>query len=206
MDKFFEIGDEIKVKTGNSRRSSYQGKYHGCIGIVDRLSGGKIGVLLNGLTNPSSDYGVFWFCNNEIEHTGNKINNKEEIYMDKNYRPVIINFLSGGNTNVPYTYAAYEDYGEGDYVVVHTGHHGISVAKVKAIGTEEDKVEHGREIICKVDMTTYNERKAKAKRVAELESAMNARVQVLQKTALFEMLAEKDEELAKMLKELKELG
>lgn len=126
--------------------------------------------------------------------------------MDKNYYPIIINFISGSNTNVPYTYAAYEDYAEGDYVVVHTGHHGMAIAKVKAVGTEDDKVEYGHEIICKIDMTAYNDRKARAERVAELEKAMDARVQVLQKTALFEMLAEKDEELAKMLKELKELG
>lgn len=45
--------------------------------------------------------------------------------MDKNYRPVIINFLNGANTNVPYTYDAYEDYVEGDYVVVHIGHLGV---------------------------------------------------------------------------------
>ena len=126
--------------------------------------------------------------------------------MDKNYCPIIINFLNGANTNVPYTYAAYEDYVEGDYVVVHIGHHGMAIAKVKAMGNEDDKVEYGREIICKIVMTAYNARKARAERRAELEKAMDARVQVLQKTALFEMLAEKDEELAKMLKEFKELG
>ena len=126
--------------------------------------------------------------------------------MDKNYYPIIINFISGSNTNVPYTYAAYEDYAEGDYVVVHIGHHAMAIAKVKAMGNEDDKVEYGREIICKIDMTAYNARKPRAKRKAELKSRMEAKVKELQETAIFEMLAEKDEELAKMLKELKELG
>lgn len=195
----YEIGDVVKVVSC----SKYKGKYIGVVGTVEKTVYDSVGVKLKGFTNKNSRYGLFWFDEDELARMNTK--HKEEIYMDKNYRPIIINFLSGENTNVPYTYAAYEDYGEGDYVVVHTGHHGMAIAKVKAIGTEDDKVEYGREIICKIDMTVYNERKTKAKRVAELEKAMDARVQVLQKTALFEMLAEKDEELAKMLKELKEL-
>lgn len=126
--------------------------------------------------------------------------------MDKNYHPVIINFISGSNTDVPYTYAAYEDYTEGNYVVVHTGHHGMAIAKVKAMGKEDDKVEYGREIICKIDMTAYNDRKARAKRRAELKGRMEAKVRELQETAIFEMLAKEDARLAEMLKEFKELG
>ena len=126
--------------------------------------------------------------------------------MDKNYHPVIISFISGSNTDVPYIYAAYEDYAEGDYVVVHTGHHGMGIAKVKAMGTEDDKVEYGREIICKIDMTAYNDRKARAKRRAELKGKMEAKVKELQETAIFEMLAKEDAGLAEMLKEFKELG
>lgn len=140
------------------------------------------------------------FIKKRIEET------KEKYFMDKNYHPIIINFISGSNTNVPYTYAAYEDYAEGDYVVVHTGHHGMAIAKVKAVGKEDDKVEYGREIICKIDMTSYNDRKARAKRRAELKNRMKTKVKELQETAIFEMLAKEDAGLAEMLKEFKELG
>lgn len=127
--------------------------------------------------------------------------------MDKNYVPVIINFVNGKNSQVPYTFAAYETYLEGDYVVVQTAHHGMAIAKIKAIGIPgEDKVENGREIICKIDMTAYNERKAKAKRKAELIAGMQEKVQELREIAIFEMLAKEDAGLAAMLKEFKELG
>lgn len=156
----------------------------------------------------NSTYGLYRFNKNELSplNKKEKVKNQEEYFMDKNYHPVIINFISGSNTNVPYTYAAYEDYTEGDYVVVHTGHHGMAIAKVKAMGTEDDKVEYGREIICKIDMSAYEDRKARAKRKAELKGKMEAKVKELQETAIFEMLTKEDAGLAEMLKEFKELG
>lgn len=196
----FENGDTVKVVSC----SKYKDKYIGVIGTVEKTGFSSIGVRLKEYTNKSSRYGLFWF--NEDELTRMKTKRKEEYFMDKNYHPVIINFISGSNTDVPYTYAAYENYAEGDYVVVHTGHHGMTVAKVKAMGTEDDKVEYGREIICKIDMTAYNDRKARAKRKAELKSKMEAKVKELQETAIFEMLAKEDTGLAEMLKEFKELS
>ena len=196
----FENGDTVKVISC----SKYKNKYIGVIGTVEKTGFSSIAVRLKGYTNKNSGYGLFWF--NEDELTRMKTKHKEEYFMDKNYHPVIINFISGSNTNVPYTYAAYEDYTEGDYVVVHTGHHGMAIAKVKAMGTENDKVEYGREIICKIDMSAYNDRKARAKRKAELKGKMEAKVKELQETAIFEMLAKEDAGLAEMLKEFKELG
>ena len=64
---------------------------------------------------------------------------------------------------------------------------------------------HGREIVCKVDMSAFEERKAKAAQLVELKARMDSKVQQLQKAAVYEMLAEKDPELAEMLKAYKEL-
>lgn len=189
-----------------SKYSAYDGRFRGRTGIIKRISGSSYGVEIEGETNKNSKYGLFWFNKNEIMLSSKNNKNREEYFMDKNCRPIIINFISGSNTNVPYVYAAYEDYAEGDYVVVHTGHHGMAIAKVKAMGTEDDKVGYGREIICKVDMTAYNDRKARAKRRAELKGKMEAKVKELQETAIFEMLAKEDVGLAEMLKEFKELG
>ena len=196
----FENGDTVKVVSC----SKYKDKYIGVIGTVEKTGFSSIGVRLKGYTNKSSGYGLFWFDEDEL--TRMKTKHKEEYFMDKNYHPVIISFISGSNIDVPYTYAAYEDYAEGDYVVVHTGHHGMAIAKVKAMGIEDDKVEYGREIICKIDMTAYNDRKARAKRRAELRGKMEAKVKELQETAIFEMLAKEDAGLAEMLKEFKKLS
>ena len=206
MNQCLDIGDYVKITSHLIPYPSYKGKYSGYRGFISRISENRIGVTINGKVNEKSGYGVFWFDANELKLTKEKIQNQEEYFMDKNYHSVIINFISGANTDVPYTYAAYEDYAEGDYVVVHTGHHGMTIAKVKAMGTEDDKVEYGREIICKIDMTAYNDRKARAKRKAELKGKMEAKVKELQETAIFEMLAKEDAGLAEMLKEFKELG
>ena len=196
----FENGDIVKVVSC----SKYKDKYIGAIGTVEKTGFSSIGVRLKEYINKNSGYGLFWFDKDEL--TRMKTKHKEEYFMDKNYHPVIINFISISNTDVPYTYAAYENYAEGDYVVVHTGHHGMAIAKVKSIGTEYDKVEYGREIICKIDMTAYNNRKARAKRKAELKGKMEAKIKELQETAIFEMLAKEDAGLAEMLKEFNELG
>lgn len=206
MNPYFNIDDYVKITSKSIPCPSYKGKYNGYHGFISRISGNRIGVTIDGEINEKSGYGVFWFDANELKLTKEKVQNQEEYFMDKNYHPVIINFISGSNTDVPYTYAAYEDYTEGDYVVVHTGHHGMAIAKVKSMGTEDNKVEYGREIICKIDMTAYNDRKARAKRKAELKSKMEAKVKELQETAIFEMLAKEDARLAEMLKEFKELG
>ena len=206
MNQCLGIGDYVKITSHLIPYSSYKGKYTGYHGFISRISGNRIGVTIDGEVNEKSGYGVFWFDANELKLTKEKVQNQEEYFMDKNYHPVIINFISGSNTDVPYIYAAYEDYAEGDYVVVHTGHHGMAIAKVKTMGTEDNKVEYGREIICKIDMSAYNDRKARAKRKAELKGKMEAKVRELRETALFEMLAEKDAGLAEMLKEFKELG
>lgn len=204
MSSYFNIGNYVKIINKMMPCPSYNGKYHGCKGTITRISGNHIGVTIEGKVNEKSGYGVFWFNANELKNT-KEYNNQEEQFMDTNYKPIIVNLIEGSNTNTPYTYAAYEDYAEGDYVVVHTGHHGMTLAKVKALGSNNDKVEYGREIICKVEMDSYNKRKERAKRKAELKGRMEERVKKLREITLYEMMAKEDPELADMLKEFKEL-
>lgn len=132
---------------------------------------------------------------------------KEETPMLKNYRVASIKFQDDWKTDKTYPYALYdEDIAIGDTVVVMTGHHGMTIAEVCAIGkTPKDSVTCGREIICKVDMTAYNDRKAKAKKMAELKVEMDAKVKALQEVALYELMAEKDPELKAMLEAFKAL-
>ena len=140
----------------------------------------------------------------ELERTQKE---KEEIPMLKNYRVAGIRFQDGYNTDKTYPYALYdENIAIGDLVVVMTGHHGMSIAEVCSIGDfDKDAVSCDREIVCKVDMTAYQDRKARAKKLADLKKEMDAKVKALQEVALYELMAEKDPELKGMLEAFKAL-
>ena len=135
------------------------------------------------------------------------VKKKEETPMLKNYKVAGIKFQDSWQTDKTYPYALYdEDIAIGDLVVVMTGHHGLTIAEVCSIGEfNKDAVSCGREIICKVDMGTYNDRQARAKQMAALKMEMDAKVKALQEVALYELMAEKDPELKAMLETFKAL-
>lgn len=205
MSVRFNYGDTVKIKKGNPTYSAYKNQYHDCIGYIERISGNRIGVALEGKHNKLSSYGVFWFDQDELNFVSGN-DNKEEYIMDMNYTMVKAKYLDESISKRDLVFAAYEPYEVNDYVVVNSGHHGFVVAQVTAVENVEGSVQYGREIICKVDMTAYEDRKARAKRRAELKGKMEAKVKELQETAIFEMLAKEDAGLAEMLKEFKELG
>lgn len=229
---YFVNGDRVVVR---ERRGggSYRGKYAGCKGTVRSCNSfgcGSIGVELDGEYNPASGKGIFWFKGPELalfedldhpdplalrdeaeeETRGIKIEHvvEEEIPMLKGYIAAGVSFPKGSNRDTVYPYALYPDLPcqVGDQVVVMTGHHGMALAEVKSIGElPVDSVDCGREIICKVDMAAYVERKARAEKLASLKKEMDAKVRELQSVALYEALAEKDPTLKAMLDEFKSL-
>ena len=204
MSTKFEIGDYVKIINYFPYSSSYLNKYAGHKGEIQRISGSSIGVKLEGLINQNSGYGLFWFKQKELELVNKKP--QEEYFMEKNYSMIKAKYLDESISKRELVCAAYEPYEVNDYVVVKSGHHGFVVAKVTAVENVEPPVQYGREIVCKIDMSAYEDRKARAKRKAELKSKMEAKVKELQETAIFEMLAKEDSGLAEMLKEFKELG
>ena len=118
-----------------------------------------------------------------------------------------IKFLNGTNTYTEYEYAMFDDYSVDDTVVVASAHHGLGIAKISAIIPREQAITKNfeREIVCKVDMETYETRKQNRNRVNELKNKMDKRFNELNKIALFEMMSEKDPELKSMLVEYKNL-
>ena len=58
------VGKAVQVK--RSDKTAYI-RLIGKHGVVDRVSGSTIGVRIDGMTNESSAYGVFWFSRNEIK-------------------------------------------------------------------------------------------------------------------------------------------
>lgn len=92
----------------------------------------------------------------------------------------------------------------GDYVVVScaTGYALCQVCETDVLLERSDWAY----VISVVDMSSFVAFLEKEKKVARLTKAMKARRAELERSVLYETLAEKDIEMAKMLKELRELG
>lgn len=194
-----EMGDRIRIVNPPTQ----YGFLVGAVGTVERVWKGKsmtpFGILVDGVENSHSKYGIFWLSEGSIKLF------KEERHMNKGFSVATVKFLDGSNTGRGYAYALYDDnIAVGDVVVVNTGHHGMAVAKIDALNEMGGAdVKFGREVICKVDLTAFNERKQKVKRIAALEAQMRAKVAEVQAAALYEMMAEKSPELRAMLDEYK---
>ena len=139
------------------------------------------------------------------------VNNKEKendtMAIIGNFKVAKVKFLSGTNTNTEYEYAMFDDFQVGEVVVVASANHGLGIAKISAIIPREEAVtkKFEREIVCAVNMNEYEQRKKNRARLQELANQMDQRVHELNKLAIFEMMAEKDDSLKFMLEEYKGL-
>lgn len=189
-----DIGSRVRILP----HANYKDRFAGCVGEIVYMSGlasGRVGVKISGHINPNSKYGCFWFDVDQFE-----LLESEEKVMLPNYKTASIRFLNG-NTDSTFHYALYDaEVKPGDTVVVKTGHHGLSVAEVVEIDAgNAASVKFGREIVARVDFSAYEARKDRAKKIAELKRQMDAKVEELQQEAIYEMLAEQDAGLAKLL-------
>lgn len=145
------------------------------------------------------------------KHANLSLVKKEEenskMYITGDFKVAKVKFISGTNTNTEYEYAMFDEYNVGDTVVVASAHHGLGLAKITEIITKDEAKtkKFEREIVCYVCMDIYEQRKKNRARLQELNSQMEKRAQELNKLAIFEMLAEKDESLKDMLDEYKTL-
>ena len=185
---------EDRVKVINPRFENYN-KF----GTIVRMTKTSCWVLM--------DYGSV--RNYKFQNLQLVENNQEDQKMTitGDFKVAKVKFLNGTNTYAEYEYAMFDDYEVGDTVVVASAHHGLGIAKISSIITKEQAATKNfeREIVCKVDMDTYEARKKNRNRVNELKSKMDKRFNELNKIALFEMMAEKDAELKSMLEEYKNL-
>ena len=135
----------------------------------------------------------------------------------KKYVAVIFNVSTNGafdNTDKEYLFACYEkDVAVGDIVVVDTryGFQLVTVTKVlndtpeQVVRFTKEMKKNLKEVVCKVNMEEFTARKKKAEKRAELKAEMDKRVKELQASAIYEMLAEKDDSLKQMLQQYKDL-
>ena len=197
-----EIGMRVRILPQANYCNRFNEKT-GEIACISGLAPNKIGVKIKGSVNRNSKYGCYWFDVDQLEFL-----ESEEKAMLPNYTTASVRFPNGTNTDKLYSYALYDDKIQpGDTVVVKTGHHGLAVAEVAAIGAENAApVKYGREIVSRVDLSAFEERRERGKKIAELKKQMDSKVQELQQEAIYEMLAQKDEGLAKLLTEYQQLN
>ena len=135
----------------------------------------------------------------------------------KKYVAVVFNVSTNGafdNTDKEYLFACYEkDVAAGDIVVVDTryGFQLVTVTKVlndtpeQVVRFTKEMKKNLKEVVCKVNTEEFTARKKKAEKRAELKAEMDKRVKELQASAIYEMLAEKDDSLKQMLQQYKDL-
>ena len=158
---------------------------------------------------------VLTYNNMNLKHVKNNTEQKEEKQMMiGKYDVAKIRFLSGSNVNKTYYYALYADTmcAIGDMVVVKPAHHDMALAILDDIIARNeaeqymlDSCNEGREIVCKIDMTVYNNRKEKREMAAKLKVEMDKKVKEIQELTLFEMMATNSPELKEMLDTYKSL-
>lgn len=200
MNKF-QKDDRVQVVSENCSKT------YGLFGVVLGYSEGYYGnmnvkVVIDGKENANT------YNEDSLKLVGhNYISNEGDIKMIGDYKVATVKFQDGYNKNSTYYYALYDnDVEVNDMVAVMTGHHGLAVAKVVAIEDNNlNRIQYNREVVCKIDLDKYNERKNKIAKIKELKNKMNAQVKKLQESAIYEMLAEKDESLKNMLTEYKAL-
>lgn len=195
---------------------SYDGTFAGKTGTIVRPGYRTandefvIGVKIDGKINFSSSYKAFWFAPDELKELDNNNTLLEETIMFGNYVRAGIRFLNNykyAQSDIEYQYALYdENIGVGDTVVVKTANHGFALATVATVSDEGlDLVKKGREIVAKVDFTAFTERHDRIEKMAVIKAKLDKKVKELQNFAVYEMLAEKDEDLKQMLSEYKDL-
>ena len=213
--KFLSVGMRVKVMCGPCTLDgdhSYHGKYIGCRGQVVRipeipltddfeLPCVTIGVLLDDKYNERSQYGCYWFKPEELTIITENEKENTKMLLLKGYKIAQVNVEGYGEQYV----AHYEDtLEEGDKVVVANDDYHCGV--VSNVFTDAHMNRAPKfQIVCKIDDAAYCGRIDRAKKAVELERKLKTAVADYQQIALYEMLAEKSPEIAKLLTELKEV-
>lgn len=188
----FKYNEKVRVK--NPKLKTYN-----LIGVVGNPGYGGCYVRL--------ENGSYLYYQNKNLESYKENQEEQKMAITGDFKVAKIKFLEGSNTTTTYEYALFDDYDVGTYVVVKSAHHGFGVAKIVEIISKEQATtkKFEREIVTAFDMETYETRKKNRAKIQELNNRMDKRFQELNKIALFEMMAEKDDELKGMLDEYKSL-
>lgn len=223
------VNYRVKIKSVGRNKYSRLGLVGKC-GIVKRVSGGRIGVFIDGMENKSSSYGVYWFNQFNLEFLENVNNESEDIIMEGYKNVAIVNLLEDYSKK-DYGFALYdEDFkmivgvSENDpdnkvMVVVNArGNNNRVLGIVKEVMPIENYKgsKPTAEVVGVVDMYNYRTREAEKKRQAELakkraaiEAELEKEINKRKSVEYYEEMAKKyadNPRLAELVGELRGLG
>lgn len=219
-----------KVIIKHTHKTTY--KREGVInkqGIVIRTSSGSVGVLVDGLKNKASSYGIYWFNKSDVKIIEDE---SEDINMEGFNNVAIVNLLDDYNKK-DYAFALYD---EENVLLCDMAHYPAMVVVnargkdnrvlgiVKEIMTVEQYFSADKnrgtkltaQVIGVVNMDGYTGRILEEKRLKELaekkaaiEKELKAEVDKINNLELYEKMAKEHPEnprLAELVAELKGLG
>ena len=207
--KNYLIGQNVLIlKSRKTKLREYE-KTIGLIGTI-RYIGGEYGVEIEGLKNPLSDKGLFYYNHLEFEFVDKERKEREvkEMEVKGNYRVATCKFLQGTNTTKGYAFALFDDSIKLDDCVLCDTANGYGVARIVNIEAQEEYVGKSvtKEIICKVDFTDFNNRIETRKKKDAIKKTMDKMVKENQEVVLYKMLAESNPDMAKLLEEYQSLS
>ena len=205
LEKYnFKIGDRVIVVTSQSKNK-------GKIGTVTNNKVGyynhHIGVLLDDYEHRKNTKYDLKLCSTSIRLINcneTNIEREENIMKLTGYNKVAV--IEMGSTN--YHFALYDDDIQvGDRVLV-TGN--CNILTIKEIITKDEAKERypkdiTSEVMCKVDLSAYETRLENRKKAEKLKKEMDKKIAEMDEMNKYVLYAEKNEDLAKMLAEYREL-
>lgn len=124
------------------------------------------------------------------------------------YRVAKVKMLQGVNTDKMYSFALFDnDVQEGDDVLVDT-QYGFQAAKVIEIQSQDEYTGCAitREVICKLNFKDFENRKIMRKKREDLKKKMDKMVRENQEAILYQAVAEKNPEMARLFAEFQSLN
>lgn len=217
-----------RVKIKDSDKVVYiKDKIVGKCGTVIKISGSHIGVLVNGMTNSASSYGVYWFNKDEIKIIKDE---SEDIKM-KGYKNIAIVHLLEDCNKKDYAFALYDEEftmmenEKSNLVVVNArGKDNRTLGIVTEVISIEDFYSINKnkgtkitaEVVGVVNMSGYIARENEkvrleelAKKKAAIEMELEAEINKRKSVEYYEEMAKKysdNPKLAELVAELKNLG
>lgn len=201
----FEEGDKVRILSSDKTTNTQYKHTINLIGTVKRFKYSSIGVKFNEINNRCSNQGLFWYKSDEVKIIKNK---SEEENMRKltGYEKVAV--VDCGYDH-KYYFALYDDDVEaGD--LVYTNNTGDKVLVVHSVISSAEAAsryskEITKEVICKLDMSAFNERMARRDAKRELQKQMDLMIKQMDEVNKYKIYAESNPELAELLSEYQSL-
>lgn len=198
MQSKFKVGDRVQVI---SKCNSY-----GNVGNVENVR------QWSNWNPEACDVTVRFDCDTVRIYSGKSlqlINSKgvNGMTVKGNYNVAMVKFVDGTNKNKEYAFALFDnDIIKDDFVLCDTAY-GYNVGKITSVVSKEEYVgvDVKKEVVCKVDFSAFNLRKAQREEKNRLKKQMDKMVADNQELVLYQAIAEKNPAMAELLKAYKEL-